>query len=115
MMQKCLSVMSSLKRHIALGFVFLSGLVVDWGPASSRSSQVDFSVFYFIYFYVMYVGDLTLCLREVVRSHETGVIDSCEPPCGCWELHPHPQEDQLVLLTTEPFLQPLTSRFWNLQ
>lgn len=107
--------MSSLKRHIALGFVFLSGLVVDWGPASRTSSQVDFSVFYFTYFYVMYVGDLTLCLREVVGSHETGVTDSCEPPRGCWELRRRPREDRLVLLTTEPFLQPLTSGFWNLQ
>ena len=34
------------------------------------------------------------------------VTDSCEPPCGCWELNPGPLEEQPVLLTTEPALQP---------
>lgn len=27
-------------------------------------------------------------------------LDSCELPCGCWELNPGPLEEQLVLLTT---------------
>ena len=36
----------------------------------------------------------------------TGVIDSCELPCGSWELNPGPLEEQSVLLTIEPFLQP---------
>jgi hypothetical protein len=34
------------------------------------------------------------------------ITDGCEPPCGCWELNSGPQEEQSVLLTTEPFLQP---------
>ena len=33
-------------------------------------------------------------------------IDSCELPCGCWELNSRPLEDKPVLLTTEPSLQP---------
>jgi hypothetical protein len=33
-------------------------------------------------------------------------IDGCEPPCGCWELNSVPLEEQSVLLTTEPTLQP---------
>jgi hypothetical protein len=36
-----------------------------------------------------------------------GVIDSCELPCGCLELNLGPLEEQAVLLTSEPFLQPL--------
>jgi hypothetical protein len=28
-------------------------------------------------------------------------------PCGCWELNPGPLEEQPVLLSAEPSLQPL--------
>jgi hypothetical protein len=34
------------------------------------------------------------------------VTDSCELPCGCWELNPDPLEEQPVFLSTEPSLQP---------
>jgi hypothetical protein len=36
---------------------------------------------------------------------ELEVTDSCEPPCGCWELNPGPLEEQPVVLTIEPSLQ----------
>ncbi|CAO2613549.1 hypothetical protein LEMLEM_LOCUS16128 [Lemmus lemmus] len=39
-----------------------------------------------------------------VRVSDLGVTDSCELPCGCWELNPGPREEQSVLLTTEPSL-----------
>lgn len=32
--------------------------------------------------------------------------DGCELPRGCWELSLGPLEEQLVLLTNEPSLQP---------
>ena len=32
--------------------------------------------------------------------------DGCELPCGCWELNSGPLEEQSVLLTAEPLLQP---------
>ena len=35
------------------------------------------------------------------------ITDGCEPPCGCWELNSGPLEEQAVLLTMEPSLQPL--------
>jgi len=38
-------------------------------------------------------------------------LDSCEPPCGCWELNPGPLEEQPVFLTTEPSLQPSSISF----
>jgi hypothetical protein len=34
------------------------------------------------------------------------ITDDCELPCGCWDLNSGPQEEQLVLLTIEPSLQP---------
>ena len=35
------------------------------------------------------------------------ISDDCEPPCGCWELNSGPLEEQAMLLSTEPSLQPL--------
>jgi hypothetical protein len=37
----------------------------------------------------------------------TGVTDSCGLPCGCCRLNLGPLEEQSVLLTTKPSLQPL--------
>jgi hypothetical protein len=34
-----------------------------------------------------------------------------EPPCGCWELSLRPLQEQQVLLTTQPSLQPRTNYF----
>ena len=39
------------------------------------------------------------------------ITDGYEPPCGCWDLNSGPLEEQLVLLTTEPSLQPLKRFF----
>jgi hypothetical protein len=33
-------------------------------------------------------------------------MGACEPPCGCWELNSGPLEEQSILLTTKPSLQP---------
>ena len=69
-------------------------------------------------FYLFYVYDCFVCMfictsEETIRSHGTTVIDSCEPPCGCWELNSWPLEEQPVLLTSEPFLQlPHLPGFW---
>lgn len=46
------------------------------------------------------------CLCEGVGSPETVNTDSCELPCGCWELNPGPLEEQPGLLRAEPSLQP---------
>ena len=37
------------------------------------------------------------------------ITDGCEPPCGCWDLNSGPSEEQSMLLTTEPSLQPWIS------
>jgi hypothetical protein len=34
------------------------------------------------------------------------IADGCEPSYGSWELNSGPLEEQTVLLTTEPSLQP---------
>jgi hypothetical protein len=43
-------------------------------------------------------------LIEGVGFHGIGVADSCELPCGCWELNLGPLEEQPVFLTSEPSL-----------
>jgi hypothetical protein len=44
--------------------------------------------------------------EEDMRPPGTGVTDGCELPCGCWKLNPGPLEEQPVLLTAKPSLQP---------
>jgi hypothetical protein len=34
------------------------------------------------------------------------ITGGCELPCGCWDLNSGPSEEQSMLLTTEPSLQP---------
>ena len=59
----------------------------------------------------IYICALTFCLHvylsEGVRILGARVTDSGELTCGCWKLNPGPLEEQPVLLTTEPSLQPL--------
>ena len=47
-----------------------------------------------------------LLLSSSTPEEGTDLTDGCEPPCGCWDLNSGPLEEQLVLLTTEPSLQP---------
>lgn len=61
-------------------------------------------------FSCMYVQHFCLVSTEVTKvsgSLGTGVTDSCEPPCGCWESISGPLEEQPLLLAAEPSLQPL--------
>jgi hypothetical protein len=46
------------------------------------------------------------CLQTHQKRASDLITDGCEPLCGCWELNSGPLEEQTVLLTTEPSLQP---------
>ena len=46
------------------------------------------------------------CLQTHQKRASDSIIDGCEPPCGCWELNSGPLEEQSVLFTAEPSLQP---------
>jgi hypothetical protein len=46
------------------------------------------------------------CLQTHQKKISDPITDGCEPPCGCWELNSGPLEEQSVLLTPEPSLQP---------
>lgn len=43
------------------------------------------------------------------QTHQNWTIDSCEPARGCWDSNPGPEEEQSVLSTTKPPLQPSVS------
>jgi hypothetical protein len=55
---------------------------------------------------------LSVEAQRGIESLDTGVSDSCELPCGFWELNPGPQEKQTVLLIDGLSLQPLVIMFY---
>ena len=54
----------------------------------------------------MYVRALSVCIPACQKRASDTIIDSHEPPCGCWELNSGPLEEQPMLLTPESSLQP---------
>ena len=61
----------------------------------------------------MHVCLCAMCVLVLVEasSLRTEVTDGCDPPCGCWVLNPDPLEEQPVLLTAGPSLQPQATVF----
>ena len=49
---------------------------------------------------------LSACRPMCQKKASAPITDGCEPPCGCWKLNSDPLEEQAVLLTAEPSLQP---------
>ena len=70
----------------------------------------SFSLFvclFLIFIYLLYVSTLQLPSDTPEKKRASDLItDDYEPPCGCWDLNSGPSKEQLVLLTTEPSLQP---------
>lgn len=62
----------------------------------------------FTYFCASTTGIPGVCggQEEGTRSSEIGVTDGSEPLYGCWQFNLGPLEEQPVLLTAEPHLQP---------
>jgi len=67
-----------------------------WGPKAGPF----FIIIIIIYKYTVAV------FRHSRRGYQMPTTDGCEPPRGCWDLNSEPQEEQSVLLATEPSLQP---------
>lgn len=73
-----------------------------------------FMCFVSTYVYITRVSGAHRGQKRGIKSPETGVKGSCEPPCGCWEPDPGPLEKQPVLLTYETSLQSyLTLLGWE--
>ena len=55
----------------------------------------------------MYVYSILLvCMSSHQKRESNLIIDGYELQYGCWELNSGPLEEQLVLLTSVPSLQP---------
>ena len=66
-------------------------------------------LFFFKYLFIYYVSNILSVYMPAGQKRAPDLItDGCEPPCGCWELNSGPLEEQAMLLTTEPSLQPST-------
>ena len=74
------------------------------GQSSEKYFLKKICLFVCLFVCLMYMSALSAhipCMpEEGIRS------DGCEPPCGCWELNSGPLEEQPVLLTAKPSLQP---------
>jgi hypothetical protein len=61
-------------------------------------------VFIYLFIYLFNICEYTVAAFRHTASDP--ITDGCEPPCGCWDLNSGPVEEQSVLLTAEPSLQP---------
>ena len=67
-----------------------------------------------IYLFIYYVYNiLSVCMSAGQKRAPDLITDGCEPPCRCWELNSGPLEEQAMLLTTEPSLQPISLKFYS--
>ena len=58
---------------------------------------------YFLNIYLLYIK----YTGQTDQKRASDLItDGWEPPCGCWDLNSGPLEEQSMLLTAEPSLQP---------
>ena len=55
----------------------------------------------------MYMKALSTCTPACQKRASELILDGCKPLCGFWVLNSGPLEEQPVLLTTEPSLQPV--------
>jgi hypothetical protein len=87
---------------------------LSWDYTHTTGLQDPTLPFFVVLFCFFFFKDLfNICeyivavFRHTRRGHRISLhTDGCEPPCGCWELNSGPLEEQSVLLTTEPSLQP---------
>ena len=63
------------------------------------------NIYLFIFIYYVY-HILSVCMPTGEKRAPDPIRDGCEPPCDCRELNSGPLEEQAMLLTTEPSLQP---------
>lgn len=64
-------------------------------------------LFLFLFSKFILYGVLSACVPAGQKRPPDLITDGCEPNFGCWELHSGPLKEQAVLLTAEPFLQPI--------
>jgi len=56
--------------------------------------------------FILFISVHCSCLQTYQKRASDPITDGCETPCWGWELSSGPLEEQSVLLTAEPSLQP---------
>ena len=90
-------------RSLELDFIGKVVSLVRWVLGTEPDQQVLFFKHLFIYYAY---NILLVCMPAGQKRAPDPITDGCEPPCGFWELNSGPLEEQSVLLTAEPSLQP---------
>jgi hypothetical protein len=54
----------------------------------------------------MYMSFVSVCTPVQQKERSDTIKDGSEPSCGNWDLNSGPLEEQLILFTAEPSLQP---------
>jgi hypothetical protein len=88
--------------------IFYFSMLCQGTQRLRRNLIMGSSFFFFLvkknFFNVFYVH--CSCLPTHQKRALDPITEGCEPPWGCWELNSGPVEEQSVLLTAEPSLQP---------
>ena len=100
--------------YLPLGFEFAVEITYPESEGTSSgllnaAAQVilDFCCCCFLKRFIYYVSSVLPAFLPAGQKRAPDLItDGCEPPYGCWELNSGPLEEQSVLLTAEPSLQP---------
>ena len=74
-------------------------------PHNLNSCLCDVQYLFYLKIYLFIRWKYTVAVFRHPRRGRQISLRS-EPPCGCWDLNSGPSEEQSVLLTTEPSLQP---------
>jgi hypothetical protein len=72
------------------------------------------SFFSNVYLFILCIRAHHCSLQTHQKRTSDPITDGCEPPYGCWELNSGPLEEQSMLLTTGPSLQPLNIFLYDL-
>jgi hypothetical protein len=75
-------------------------------PCSEPAFQQVAVVVCLVKIYLFIICKYTVAVIRHQKRESGLVTDGCELPCGCWDLNSGPSEEQSVLLTAEPSLQP---------
>ena len=76
-------------------------------PVSFHFPHVSRVFFFLLKTYLFNIHLYTIAVSDTHQKRiSDSIMDGCEPPRGCWELNSGPLEEQSVLLTSEPSLQP---------
>lgn len=81
--------------------------LIERTPKQPKSVCVYMYSAYIDYF--MYIAVLPAYTYVSGCEKSWNWSNSCEQPCGCWELRLGPLEKQSVIITAEPSLQPSKS------